>query len=80
MKYYCPHCKSERIIEYGNYFHCLDCNSEFSKDSFGKIEDLNVLSSQELKGFIDVFEELKDPVKVKEFLKSIEEDLKDDSL
>ncbi|MFX1366424.1 MAG: hypothetical protein ACFFCE_01780 [Promethearchaeota archaeon] len=74
MKYYCPHCKSERVIEYGKYFQCVECNSEFSKESVGNIEDTNILSTQELDGFIDSFEELKDKKQRDGFLESLKED------
>jgi len=75
MKYYCPKCKSKEIMEFGNSVYCSECDLEFSKDFIGKIEDSNVLSNQELNGVLDAFEEFKDPDKLNEFLKSVEEDL-----
>ncbi len=77
MKYYCPNCKSKEIIEYGNIVYCSECNLEYNKDSIGTIKDSNVVSNQELNGFLDAFDELKDPIKLKEFLRTIDEDLND---
>jgi len=71
----CPNCQSSDVIEYDEYIECLSCGLEFFKESIdSEIDEENLLSEQELKGFADAFEELKDDKKRKKFLKSLEED------
>lgn len=71
----CPNCQSSDIIEYNEHIECLSCGLEFFKESIDReIDEENILSEQELKGFADTFEELKDDKKRKKFLKSLEED------
>ncbi|MFX0156357.1 MAG: hypothetical protein ACFE9Q_17685 [Candidatus Hodarchaeota archaeon] len=66
-KYYCPQCKSNKVIDHGEYIECLECSLEFFKDYIGEIDDENILAEQELKGFIDTFGELKDK-KIRRYL------------
>ncbi len=74
-KIHCPNCQSEDIIDYGHYFECSHCKSEFFKESFNsEINEEDILSEQELEGFVDTFDELKDKNKRKKFLDSLKDD------
>lgn len=57
-QYHCPACKSEKIIEYEEYIECLSCHLEFFKEGLDEIEDENQLSTQELEGIVEAFDEL----------------------
>ena len=74
-KYHCPLCKNTEFIDYGKTVECTTCLIEFDKKLLGKIPDDEILSTQEIKGVLDEFEELKDPEKVKKFFDSISDDL-----
>jgi len=56
-KYYCPRCKSREIIEYETFIECPKCKLEFEKEFFGVVDDENMLARQEVRGFIDSFDE-----------------------
>jgi len=56
-KYYCPRCKSLNIIEYETFIECPKCKLEFDKELFGVVDDENMLARQEVRGFIDSFDE-----------------------
>lgn len=56
-KYYCPRCKSRDIIEYETFIECPKCKLEFEKEFFGVVDDENMLARQEVRGFIDSFDE-----------------------
>ena len=52
----CPVCHSEDIIEFDDYIHCLSCKLEFFTEFLGSdIDEENILSTQELKGFAESF-------------------------
>jgi hypothetical protein len=72
--YHCPACKSSDIIENEGTIHCPKCKLDFNKEHLGKIDDENILSVQELGGFVDSFDELKDEETRERFLRAIEED------
>lgn len=76
-KYRCPICHSDEIIEYETVIECPHCNRQWHKDFIsGDIEEDNILSDNELEGFLSAFgDELKDPEKRKKFLESLKEDL-----
>jgi hypothetical protein len=64
----CPVCRSTDIIEYDEYIECLDCGLEFFKEFIeNEIDEENLLSEQELKGFADAFEEFKNDDQRKKF-------------
>ncbi|MFX0136116.1 MAG: hypothetical protein ACFFDN_20920 [Candidatus Hodarchaeota archaeon] len=70
----CPICRSTEIIEYDDYIECLDCGLEFFKEFVeDEIDDEDILSEQELKGFIDSFEEFKNNEHRKKFIKKLED-------
>ena len=74
-KIHCPKCQSEDIIDYGDNFECSHCKSEFFKESLiSEIDEEDLLSEQELEGFVDTFDELKDKNKRKKFLDSLKDD------
>ncbi|MFX1315693.1 MAG: hypothetical protein ACFE9T_07505 [Promethearchaeota archaeon] len=56
-KFHCPRCKSKEILEYDTFIECKKCNLEFDKKFLGKIDDENILSRQELKGFYESFDD-----------------------
>lgn len=56
-KYYCPRCKSRDIIEYKNSIECPKCKLEFDKELFGVVDDENMLARQEVRGFLNSFED-----------------------
>lgn len=58
-KYYCPRCKNEKIIDFNDFIHCPKCNLDFDKEFFDVVDDENMLSRQELGGFIDAFNDEK---------------------
>ena len=72
--YLCPRCNSRNILEYDDLIECLDCRLTFTKEILEEIDDEYVLSQEELKSFLDVFEELKEEKKRREFLKKIGKD------
>jgi len=77
-EYYCPNCKSENVIVYDDHIECNDCGMSFSREILDSdMDDESILSEQELKGFIDTFDELKDEETRRRFLKSLDEDLTD---
>lgn len=57
MKYKCPRCKSEHILEFDEFIKCSECDLDFDKEFLGVIDDENVLARQELKGIVDAFDE-----------------------
>ncbi|MFX0034254.1 MAG: hypothetical protein ACFE9I_01275 [Candidatus Hermodarchaeota archaeon] len=74
-EYYCPRCQSDNIIEYDDYIECQECGRIFFKEDLDSdIEDEDILSEDELEGFMDAFEELKDKNTRKEFFRSLEKD------
>jgi hypothetical protein len=77
-EYSCPSCNSKNIIVYDDHIECTECNlSFFIEDLDSDMDDENILSEQEVRGFLDVFQdELKDEKERKKFLKSIEDDLR----
>lgn len=77
-EYYCPNCKSENVFVYDDHIECAQCGLNFFiKDIENDIDEENLLSEQELKGFVDAFNELKDEETRRRFLKSLDEDLED---
>ena len=78
-KYYCPRCKTKKVMEYPDSIECPDCLLEFDKKQIGVIPDNEILAFTEMGGFFDSFKELKDPEKAKKFFDSIMEDLEDDN-
>jgi hypothetical protein len=77
--YHCPRCQSSKIIEYDDFIECTKCLLEFDKKLIGKAPDDEILSRQEMGGFLGEFEELKDPKKTKEFFDSLMRDLNDEN-
>lgn len=73
-KYYCPRCKSTKIINRGKYIECPRCGIDFFKEYIREIDDENILAEQELEGFIDSFEDLKDKKIYNTLLKTLEDD------
>ncbi len=55
IKYKCPRCKSEDILEFDNFISCNKCHLAFDKDFLGVINDENILAREELKVFFDAF-------------------------
>ena len=76
-KFYCPRCKTKKVIEYVNSIECPDCLLEFDKKQIGVIPDKDILAVTEMNSFIGTFDELKDPEKAKKFFDSIMKDLND---
>jgi len=57
-EYYCPRCQSEKVIVYDDHIECTQCGlSFFTEDIESNIDEENLLSEQELKGFADAFDE-----------------------
>ncbi len=72
---HCPSCKSENILDHGNYIECHFCKLDFFKEYFNSdIDEENLLSIQELEGIADAFDELKEKNQRKKFIKSLEDD------
>ena len=71
--YYCPRCKSNKIIDHGEYIECPECSLDFFKKYLEEIDDENILAEQELKGFTDAFEDLKDKKIQRDFSRSLED-------
>ena len=68
-KYRCPLCNADDIIEYEKTIECPHCGRKWHKDFIsGEIDEENILSDQELKGFLDTFDELKDEERRIKFL------------
>ncbi|NVM35483.1 MAG: hypothetical protein HWN81_07795 [Candidatus Lokiarchaeota archaeon] len=55
IKFLCPRCKSEDILEFDDFISCNKCDLDFDKEFLGVIDNENILSRQELKGIIDAF-------------------------
>jgi hypothetical protein len=49
----CPRCGSTKIVEYDFSFECLNCKSEFKLNHEDEIEDVDMLTIQEMKGILD---------------------------
>ncbi|MFX1411175.1 MAG: hypothetical protein ACFFA6_12550 [Promethearchaeota archaeon] len=58
--YLCPRCGSKEIIIYEKFIECKDCNLEFDKKFIGVINNGNILARQEIKGFIDTYDDIDD--------------------
>lgn len=78
VPYYCPRCKTLKIIEYLNSIECPHCLLEFDKQHIGVIPDDEILAFGEMDAFFERFKELKDPKTTKRFFDSIIKDLEDD--
>ena len=72
--YLCPRCNSRNILEYDDLIECLDCSLTFTKEILEEIDDEHILSQEELGAFLDVFEELKEEKKRRDFLKELNND------
>ncbi|MFW9972895.1 MAG: hypothetical protein ACFFDF_22100 [Candidatus Odinarchaeota archaeon] len=71
----CPICNSDQFLDYGEYIECTQCGFEFFKEFLDSgIDEENVLTDQELKGFSKAFQDEKDK---RRFLKSIDDDLEE---
>ena len=55
IKFICPRCRSEDILEFDDFISCNKCDLDFDKDFLGVIDNENILARQELKGIIDAF-------------------------
>ena len=77
-EYSCPRCNSKNIIVYDDHIECTECNLNFFiEDLDSDMVNENILSEQEVRGFLDGFQdELKNEKERKKFLKSIEDDLR----
>ena len=75
--YYCPRCKTKKVIEYTDSIVCPDCMLEFDKEQIGVIPDDEMLAHGEIHAVIDSFKELKDPEKAKRFFDSVQADLEE---
>lgn len=78
-KYYCPRCKTKKVIEYPDSIECPKCLLEFDKKHIGVIPDKDILAFTEMDSFIGAFDELKDPKRAKKFFDSIMKDLNDEN-
>ena len=54
-KYHCPRCKNEKIIEFDDFIHCPHCKLDFDKHILSITDDENIMASQELKEFLEAF-------------------------
>ena len=55
--YICPRCGSRDISEFDDFISCNKCNLDFDKKFLGVIDNENILSRQDLKGTVDVFDD-----------------------
>lgn len=55
IKFICPRCKSEDILEFEDFISCNKCDLDFDKEFLGEIDNENILARKELKGIIDAF-------------------------
>ncbi|MFX1426703.1 MAG: hypothetical protein ACFFBE_09645 [Promethearchaeota archaeon] len=78
-KYYCPRCKTKKIIEYENSIECPDCLLEFDKNNIGVIPDKDILAFTEMNSFIENIDELNEPEKAKKLFNSLMKDLNDEN-
>jgi len=62
-KVHCPRCKSEDIIEYDEFIHCIKCKLDFDKKFLNKIDDDDILARQEVGGFYGTFNKAKNQKK-----------------
>ncbi|MFX0028919.1 MAG: hypothetical protein ACFE8B_06905 [Candidatus Hermodarchaeota archaeon] len=74
LLYLCPRCNSRNILEYDDLIECLDCSLTFTKEILEEIDEEYILYQEELGSFLDVFEELKEEKKRRDFLKQIDKD------
>ena len=73
--YRCPRCQSEDVDDLGDRIYCSKCRLEFSKEFLGIIEDEDILTEVEMKGFLKGFEEdFEDPEKRRRFYESLDDD------
>jgi hypothetical protein len=74
---YCPRCGTTDISVYKDTFECTICKDdnniplEFKKVFLGILSDSEILTIGEMESFFEIFEELRDPKKVKEIFKSL---------
>jgi len=78
--YYCPRCKSNKILIQNDYIECLECNFRFSiEDLESDIEDENILAEEEKSAVLDAFkDEFKDEESMRKFVNSLSKDLLDE--
>lgn len=57
-EYICPRCQSKEIIKYEDHIECLQCGFNFSIETLDSDIDIeNIAAEEDLKSFIDGFEE-----------------------
>ena len=56
IKYKCPSCNGNNIIDYGETFECVNCELDFFKEGFETYEKSNILAISELQTFAKIFE------------------------
>lgn len=78
-KYYCPRCKTKKVIEYTDSIECPHCLLEFDKNQIGIIPDKDILAFSEMDNFFGNFDELKEPEKTKKIFDSIMKDLNEEN-
>jgi len=65
--YYCPHCDEELLTNLKGNLKCPSCKRCFVKDFIEKLDKEDILFTQELSSILDIFSELGDVRKIKEF-------------
>ena len=78
--YYCPRCKSNKILVHNDHIECLDCNFRFCiEDLESDIEEENMLAEEEKSAVLDAFkDEFEDKESMRKFINSLSEDLLDE--
>jgi len=56
IKYKCPCCNGNNIIDYGETFECVNCQLDFFKESLESYEKINILAISELNAIAKIFE------------------------
>ncbi|MFW9821184.1 MAG: hypothetical protein ACFFE5_16390, partial [Candidatus Thorarchaeota archaeon] len=57
-KFRCPNCQSTEYIDYGELIECSGCGFEFFKEFlYSEIDEENLMSDQDLEGFIESFQD-----------------------
>jgi hypothetical protein len=78
--YYCPQCKSSKILVHNDHIECLECNLRFSiEDLESDIEDEDLISEEGKAGYLDAFkDDFRDGEAMRDFVDSLSEDMLDE--
>ena len=67
-EYYCPHCKSENVVNFGSQIECRKCGKSFLIETIESgIDKENILTVEDSDAILGAFDE-DERKKIKEFL------------